>query len=50
MFIRRYRLYLWSIGAGTCRQGYDTDNGCEKNMKPKVMKIWDWDTPETIYY
>nr|WP_223824377.1 transposase [Candidatus Enterovibrio escacola] len=34
------KVIFWFIGAGTCRQGSDTDNGCKQNMKPKVMKLW----------
>ncbi len=51
VFLRKQRLYLWSIGAGTYRQGSDTDNGCEKEYETKRNETLEpRDSPETIYY
>ncbi len=49
--IRRQRLDLWSLEAGTCRQESHTDNGYEKEYETQSDEIFRLpDTPETIYY
>ncbi len=43
--------YLLSIGAGTCRQGSDTNHGYEKEYETKSDETLEPpDAPETIYY
>ncbi len=51
VFIRKQRLYLWSIGARTRKQGSDTDNGYEKEYETQSDEtLGPLDAPETMYY
>ncbi len=45
------RLYFCFIGAGTCRQESETDNGCEKEYETQSDETLEpTNVPETIYY